>query len=51
MTAAVLEFLEVGFERLLALATMAGMVVPVTDQCSVITVDCYCYLFIYLLLF
>lgn len=49
VTAAVLEFLEVVFERLLALATMAGMVVLLlTDQSSVNTVDCYCYLLLLL---
>lgn len=46
VTAAVLE---VVFERLLALATMAGMVVVLlTDQSSVNTVDCYCYLLLLL---
>lgn len=47
--AAVLEFLEVDFERLLALAAMAGMVVRLTDQSSVNTVDCYCYLLLFII--
>lgn len=48
VTAAVLEFLEVVFERLLALAAMAGMVVRLTDQTSVNIVDCYCYLLLFI---